>query len=234
MYVHTLISGTPYASVFARRPPAPLLEVKKHGVSDQAVAEATAVMNRIFWSLSPLSEDLLRGLSIQLHLVPHGKPLTDISEFRKLRGTTTPDGKPFESLRATGGLRTGSRIVYGAGEETIVRIDGVLPYYQWGYVVALESARVVARFALTKSQQERLQRLFDERRRTAGDWVGADAGSSPEAYFSSSTAAVFGYPRRNMVPDLARFTRQWLFQNDPRMHGLVVEVFRRAPGPIPD
>lgn len=234
MYIHEHISGTESPAIFARRLPDLQLDVKKHGGSDEAVAEATALMNKIFWSLSPANVALLRGLSIQLHIIPHGKQLTDVTEFRKLRGKTTPDGKPYESLRATGGMRLGSRILYAAGEETIIRVDGVLPYYHGGFVVAYESGHVVARFALTKSQQQRLQNAFDERRRTAGTWVGVEAGSSPEAYFSSSTAALFGHPRRNMVPDIARFTRRWLAQNDSRMHQLLSGVFIHAPGPIPN
>jgi hypothetical protein len=234
MYVRPLISGTQGRSIFARYVPDLQLSVKQHGASDEAVAEATALMKRIFLGLSPTNAGLLRGLPIELHIIPHGKQLTDIADFRKLRGKTTPDGQPYESLRGTGGMRSGSRIVYAAGEETLVRIDGVLPYYHKGYVVAHETGHVVARFALTKSQQQILQNLFDERRRTAGDWIDVHAGSSAEAYFSSSTAAMFGHPRRNMVPDVARFTRGSLYQNDPRMHRLLSEVFMRAPGPIPD
>jgi hypothetical protein len=233
MYVRTPVSGLEGAPILARRVPDLQLDVKQHGASDEAVKEATAVMNKVFWSLSPANAGLLHRLSIQLHIIPHRKQLTDIPEFKKLRGTPASNGRPYESLRATGGIQSGSRIHYAAGEETIVRMDGVLPYYHTGFVVAYESGRVVARFALTKGQQQRLQNLFDERMRTTGDWVAADAASSPEAYFSCSVAALFGHARRNMVPDVARFTREWLHQNDRRMHDLLSEVFRHAPGPIP-
>jgi hypothetical protein len=204
MYIHERISGIQGAPMLDRFVPLPQLDVKKHGASDVAVTAAAAVMDKIFSGLSPLNVDFLRGLSIHLHIIPHGKQVTDIAEFRKQRGQTAFDGTA---------MRLGSRIVYAVAEESIAE----------GFVVAQESARVVARFALRKSEQQWLQSLFNERKQKGGAWVSADAAFNPEAYFSGSVAALFGY----------RFNRAWLYQNDPRMHSLVSAVFRHAPGPIP-
>ena len=205
MYIHEHISGAQGASMLGRFVPLPELDVKRHGASDEAVAAAAAVMDKMFRGLSPLNIDLLRGLSIHLHIIPHGKQVTDVAEFRKQRGQTTPDGTA---------MRLGSRIVYAVREAAIPE----------GFVPAQESARVVARFALTKSEQQWLQGLFNERKQKGGGWVSADAALNPEAYFSASAAALFGY----------RFNRAWLHQTDPRMQRLVGAVFRHAPGPIPD
>lgn len=214
MYIHEPISGTQGAPILGRFVPLPELDVKKHGVSDEAVAAATAVMDKIFWGLSPSNVDILRGLSIHLHIIPQGKNATDLAEFRKLKDKTAPTGGSYDSVRVVDAIRSRSRIEYAVGEESIVE----------GFIVAQESARVVARFALTKSEQQWLQSLFNERKQKGGAWVSADAASSPEAYFSASTAALFGY----------RFNRAWLYQNDPQIHSLVSAVFRHAPGPIPD
>ena len=234
MYVTNRLSGIQAPPGLGRFVPEAELQVKQGGASTEAVTAATWPMTQIFRGLSSLNADLLRGLAIHLHIIPHDKPLTDVAEFRRLRGKTTSDGKPYETLRGTGGMRLGSRIVYAVGEETLVPIAGVVPYYEKGFVLAYESGHLVCRFALLKAQQDWLQRLFDERKKTDGPWVSPDARSNPEAYFSSSTAAMFGRPRRNMAPDLAQFTRAWLYHNDRLMHLLQSEVFTHAPGPIPD
>ena len=214
MYIHEHIFGIQGAPMSGGFVPRPELDVKKHGASDEAVAAAAAVMDKIFWGLSPLNVDILRGLSIHLHIIPRGKKATDVAEFRKLKDKTAPNGRSYDSVRAVDAMRSGSRIEYAVGEESVVE----------GYIVAQESARVVARFALTKSEQQWLQSLFNERKQKGGAWVSADAASSPEAYFSASAAALFGY----------RFNRAWLYQNDPRTQTLLSTVFRHAPGPIPD
>ena len=213
MYIHKHIFGIQGAPMLGRFVPRPELDVKKHGASDEAVAAAAAVMDKMFWGLSPSNVDIFLGLSIHLHIIPRGKKATDVPEFRKLKDKTAPNGRSYDSVRAVDAMRSGSRIEYAVGEESIVE----------SFVVAQESARVVARFALTKSEQQSLQSLFNERKQKGGAWVSADAAFNPEAYFSGSVAALFGY----------RFNRAWLYQNDPRMHSLVSAVFRHAPGPIP-
>jgi hypothetical protein len=184
--------------------PLPQLEVKKHGAPDAAAAAASAVMDKVFSGLSPLNVDFLRGLSIQLHIIPLGKQITDVAEFRRTSQTT-----PLGSA-----VRLGSRIVFAVREEDIAE----------GFIPAQESARVVARFALTRGDQQWLQRLFDERAQKGGTWISGEAAMNAEAYFSASAAVLFGY----------RFNRAWLHQVDPRMQRLVGAVFRHAPGPIPD
>jgi hypothetical protein len=60
MYVRPRISGTQSGSIFARYVLDLQLSVKQHGASAEAVAEATALMQRIFLGLSPTNARLLR------------------------------------------------------------------------------------------------------------------------------------------------------------------------------
>ena len=174
--------------------PLPELDVKKHGASDQAVAAAAAVMNKMFWGLSPLNIDLLRGLSIHLHIIPHGKKATDVAEFRKLKDKPAPNGRSYDSVRAVDAMRSGSRIEYAVGEESIVE----------GFVVAQESARVVARFALRKSDQQWLQSLFNERKQKGGAWVSVDAASSPEEVLQRVGGRVVRLPLQSCMASSER------------------------------
>ena len=101
----------------ARFVPRPELDVKKHGASDEVVAAAAAVMDKMFWSLSPSNVDILRGLSIHLHIIPRGKKATDVAEFRKLKDKTAPNGRSYDSVRAVDAMRSGSRIVTRSGKN---------------------------------------------------------------------------------------------------------------------
>jgi hypothetical protein len=120
MYIHEHISGIQGAPMVGRFVPRPELDVKKHGASDEAVAAATAVMDKLFWSLRPSNVDILRGLSIHLHIIPCSKKATDVAEFRKLKDKTAPNGRSYDSVRAVDAMRSGSRIEYAVGEESIV------------------------------------------------------------------------------------------------------------------
>jgi hypothetical protein len=133
--------------MLGRYVPRPELQVKKHGASDEAAATAAAVLDKIFWALSPLNLDMLRGLSIQLHIIPQGKQFTDVAEFKKTI-QITPRGSA---------VRLGSRIVFAVREEDIAE----------GFIPAQESARVVARFALPTGEQALLQSLSTSERRKA-------------------------------------------------------------------
>ena len=202
--------------------------VAEHGVSRLASAEAKRLMNEVFDGLSQANVSRLDGTGVRLHLIPHDKQLTDLGEFKGLKGKPTPDGKVYDSVRATGGVRSGGRIEYAVAEETIVSIPGKLQRYHLGYFVSHESGRVVFRFALTSDQKNRLNETFRDRGKASGTWVGDYAGVSPEAYFAASTAAFFGHPQRDMVPYLSRFTRTWLAENDPPMHALLSEIYQHA------
>jgi hypothetical protein len=202
--------------------------VERHGASRAALDKATTLMNEVFESLAPANVSRFGGTRVRLHIIPHDKKLTDLADFKEKRGGTTPDKRSYDSLRATGGMRSGSSIVYAVGEETIVSSPGPPSYYHLGYLVSRESGLVIARLALTSDQKRRLQKLFKER--AANIWLGTGRRSSPEEYLAESTAAFFGHPERNMVPYLARFTRAWLQQNDLPMHALLSEIYAGATG----
>ena len=206
--------------------------VVSHGASHKAKAEADKLMNEVFESLGASNVALLDGREVELHIIPYDKQLTDLPEFQNRKGKRAPDGQAYDLLRATGGMESGPLIRYAIGEETIVKLQQKPSPFTPGFMVSHESARVVAQFALPDEHKRRLQEAFEERRRAvssgAADWVGMYAGSNPQLYFASSTAAFFNHARRITAPDPARFTRVWLEKNDPATHALLTTVYERA------
>lgn len=203
-----------------------------HGTSHKARAEANTLMDEVFESLGPSNVALLDGRDVELHIIPYDKQLPELSEFQKLKGQRSPEGRSYDFLRTTGGMEFGQIIRYAIGEETIIKLLQKPSPFNPGFMVSHESALVVAQFALTADQKRRLQEVFEERRRAflagTADWVGMYAGTSAHAYFASSTAALFNHPRRVILPDPARFSRKWLEHRDPAMHAFLTDVYQRA------
>jgi hypothetical protein len=206
--------------------------VKNHGRRGEATREATKTMKEVFRNLAPANVALLDGTDVQLHIIPHDKQLTDISEFVHLRGQRTCGGRLCDLVRSTGPMQLGPSILYAIGEEDVAYSRDRLPHLLQGFAVSHDSALVVARFALTVTQKKTLDDIFARRRQDvqagAAHWIGAYAGSSPDAYFASSTAGFFEHPRSVGAPDPARFTRAWIEKNDPAMHALLREVYQGA------
>ena len=198
------------------------------GATHKAKAEATKGMNEVFESLGPSNVALLAGRDVLLHLIPYDKQLTDLPEFASRKAQRTPDGKAYDLMRSTGPIPSGQNIVLAIGEEDVAYMRERRPHLLQGFAVSHDSGLVVAQFALTSAQKNALQQAFQDRHRTLADWVGANAGSSPDEYFASSTAAFFGHSRSVGAPDPARFTPAWLAKNDPTMYALLQDVYQRA------
>lgn len=198
-----------------------------HGTSELARSDAEKLMNRVFESLGPSNVSLLDGYDVQLHIIPHDKRLTDLPEFASLKGVKTFDGRRYEDVRGVGGMKFGQSILYTIGEETLVaRPDK--PFYPGGRVVYHETGHVVGQFALTQTQQKRLQDAFAKRKKANGPWLEPYASSNPAEYFACATSAFFMNPPVGRTGDPIPYTREWLERNDRPIHALLTDVYKRA------
>lgn len=93
-----------------------------HGTSHKARAEANTLMDEVFESLGPSNVALLDGRDVELHIIPYDKQLPELSEFQKLKGQRSPEGRSYDFLRTTGGMEFGQIIRYAIGEETIIKL----------------------------------------------------------------------------------------------------------------
>lgn len=108
----------------ATQPRGPNLVVVAHGASADAVRQARIEMNRILGNLAPANRARLRGVRIEMHIIPHNRRLTDLAPFAHLRGTRTFDGRLWDDVRGIGGIRSGNVIRYAVAEEQLVRVPG--------------------------------------------------------------------------------------------------------------
>jgi hypothetical protein len=212
-----------------QRKPAPGLSTKviAHSVSADAVELAQKRMNEVLGSLKDSEAGELKGKTVELHLIPHDKKLTDLSEFASLKGKKTFDGRNYDELRGVGATKVGETIRYAIAEEQLVAIKGKPAGYQLGFVAAHESGHVVEQFGLSKDQKKALQQAYDARKSAKGPWLNPEGYTSSGAgeYFAQSTAAYFGRPYSSSEADKKTYTRLWLTKNDAAMAKLLASVY---------
>ncbi len=100
----------------------PTFMVIDHGASTAAVKVAHERMGEILGALQADNVAQIKGLTVELHLIPHDKKLTDLPEYASLKGTKTFDGRLYDDLRGAGGMKVGSIIRYAVAEEELIAI----------------------------------------------------------------------------------------------------------------
>ena len=201
--------------------------VVDHGASEDAVKMAKARMNEVLGNLKDPAAGELKGATVELHIIPHDKKLTDLSEFASLKGTKTFDGRNYDELRGVGATKIKDTIRYAIAEEQLVKIKDQPSQYEVGFVGAHESGHVVEQFGLNKEQNKALKDAYDERKKADGPWLSPDwyTSSGTGEYFAQSTSAYFGRPYSSSEEDKKSYTREWLKKNDPPMCKLLATVY---------
>jgi hypothetical protein len=201
--------------------------VVDHGASEDAVKIAKARMNEVLGNLKDPAAGELKGATVELHIIPHDKKLTDLSEFASLKGTKTFDGRNYDDLRGVGATKIKDTIRYAIAEEQLVKVKDKPSQYELGFVAAHESGHVVEQFGLNKDQQKSLKDAYDERKKAGGPWLSPDwyTSSGTGEYFAQSTSAYFGRPYSSSDEDKKTYTRDWLKKNDTAMAKLLGTVY---------
>jgi len=98
------------------------LVVVDHGATG-AAGSARARLQEIYSHLRPANLAQLQSIGItrvEMHIIPEDTKLTDLPEFKRLRGTKTPDGRLWDNVRGAGGQQEGSVIRYAVAEEDLI------------------------------------------------------------------------------------------------------------------
>jgi hypothetical protein len=95
--------------------------VVDHGASG-ARAAAEARLRQVFYSLSSdnlaqMQSDGITG--VEMHIIPYDKKIIELTEYARLKGTRTHDGRLWDDVRGAGGRRDGSTILYAVAEEDL-------------------------------------------------------------------------------------------------------------------
>jgi hypothetical protein len=200
--------------------------VVEHGVGEEVSKLAKARMTEVIGGLKTEGADKLAGLTVELHIIPKDKKLTDLAEFANLKGTKTWDGRTYDELRGVGGTKSGSTIRYAVAEEQLT--GGGEQAYAPGFVAEHESGHIVEQFAMTKDQKDALKKAYDDRKAANGPWLNPETYTSGGAdeYFAQSTSAWFGRPYSTSKEDKEQYTKGWLEKHDPAMCTLLKSVYR--------
>jgi hypothetical protein len=200
--------------------------VVEHAVGEEVSKLAKARMTEVIGGLKTEGADKLAGLTVELHIIPKDKKLTDLAEFAYLKGTKTWDGRTYDELRGVGGTKSGSTIRYAVAEEQLT--GGGEQAYAPGFVAEHESGHIVEQFAMTKDQKDALKKAYDDRKAAGGPWLNPESYTSGGAdeYFAQSTSAWFGRPYSTSKDDKEQYTKAWLEKNDPAMCTLLKSVYK--------
>lgn len=207
-----------------------------HGSSSSAVAAATALQQQQWQNLDLVGLKQLDGLTIELHVIPHKKKLTDLDDFKALKGQTTFDGRLWDDVRGINIGKTGKKIRSAVAEEALISIKGMPSGYGPGFVAGHEDGHAV-RSALSPAQNTALQKLFDDRKKdhappaqNAADdafWLPPSwyAGANSDEYWANSVAAYFNHPYSDGEAVVKMYTPGWLAANDAKMYAFLQQVF---------
>jgi Domain of unknown function (DUF4157) len=210
------------------------MKVVAHGASEAAVKAAEAQMREVLTALKAANLTQLKGETIELHIVPANKKLTDLPEYAKLRGQPTWDKKRvYDDIRGAGGEKVGPVIRYAVAEEQLVNVPNRPMGYAPGFIAAHESGHVVQQFALTKRQNDDLAAAYNARVKAGGPWLAPKAYTSGNVkeYFAQGTAAYLGHPYSPSGEDKKMYTKAWLQKNDPALFKLLDEIYGATPAP---
>jgi hypothetical protein len=212
------------------------IETIGHGSSSGAVAAATALQQQQWQNLDLVGLKQLDGLTVELHVIPHNKKLTDLDDFKALKGQTTFDGRLWDDVRGINIGKTGKKIRSAVAEESLIRIKGMPSGYGAGFVAGHEDGHAV-RGALSPEQNTALQKLFDDRKKdhappaqNAADdafWLPPSwyAGANSDEYWANSVAAYFNHPYSDDKAVVKMYTPGWLAANDAKMYAFLQKVF---------
>jgi hypothetical protein len=210
------------------------MKVIAHGASDVAVKAAETQMREVLGALKAPNLERLKGKTIELHIIPASKKLTDLPEYANLKGVKTWDRtRVYDDIRGAGAEKVGSVIRYAVAEEQLVSVRGHAMGYPPGFVGTHESGHVVQQFGLTKRQSDDLTAAYNARVRAGGPWLAPawyTRGTVSE-YFAQGTAAYLSRPYSTSDEDKKTYTKDWLRKNDPALFKLLDEIYGAAPAP---
>jgi hypothetical protein len=233
-----LASRTSHSPVVQRQatPAATTISMKvvPHGASEAAVKAAETQTREVLATLKAANLTQLKGETIELHIIPSNKKLTDLPEYANLKGVQTWDKKrAYDEIRGAGAEKVGSVIRYAVAEEQLVNVPNRPMGYAPGFVGTHESGHVVQQFALTKRQNDDLAAAYSARVKAGGPWLAPawyTSGNVGE-YFAQGTAAYLGHPYSTSGEDKKMYAKDWLQKNDPALFKLLDEIYGATSAP---
>jgi hypothetical protein len=187
--------------------------VAPEGVDPKAVAAVEKYVAQMIGSNKHAQEELKKA-KVEIVVIPHDKKMTDLDQFKSLKGTKTDDGRLWDDVRGSGGMKApDGSFALAAPEENLIAIKDVTDPYGKGYSVGMhEFAHTLHEKGLTADQSKAIDKLYEDRKKADGPWTETYGSSNKHEYFAQATNAFFG---KNEA--VGNNGREWLAKNDPEM-----------------
>lgn len=175
----------------------------------------------------PDIQQRMQEANVALVIIPRDKTMTDVAEFSALRGQNTFDGRPWSTVRGSGGMRAGGGLwAIAVPEENLVQTTPDRDGYGSGYSVGLhEFAHTIQSKGVNDAERRQILALYAARRAAGGPWTEAYGASNDQEYFAQSTNCFFNENAR-----IGNNGPQWLMTNDRPMYDFLVRLYG-APRP---
>jgi hypothetical protein len=207
-------------------------------------AKAKYVARQITNSLSKEAKKGLTGKTLEVHIIPATKKLTDLPPWKSLAGKMTcndkkDDGTPnpdcvlpraISSLRGIGGThyKTG-KVAVAVGEETLVDVPSKPHSSQKGHLLAHELGHAILDFGAPHEEANVAKVLTDNPANHIYLPVGysdqaAYTKSSADEYFAEGTAAMFNLGWLSNTG----YYPAWLQANEPKLYTILKRIYPGA------
>jgi hypothetical protein len=203
------------------------VRIKANGARPAAVNEAKRVIKALV--RYPLLARAAKRNKVEIVIIPKNRKLTDLPEFKYLKGKKTFDGRSWDDTRGLGGTRLpNGRYVIAASEENLANLPG--DKYSGNFKVALhELAHTVQDRLIPKRIRSAIAQAYREQRKAGGEFSSRYARSTVHEYFATGVDAYFdsresGNEKRGSA---------WMKQADPRLYRLMERLFGPPPAAAP-
>jgi hypothetical protein len=223
-----LRSGSGVSLQRCNKPPAPPvtrtvfgIQIVGSGASAKAVDECAAFVTQIIGK-NKYAQKKMKDDKVTLVIIPHDKKMTDLPQFAALKGTNTFDGRLWDNVRGSGGMRApDGSFAIGVPEENLTAIAGAVDGYGPGYSVGMhEFTHAVHDEGLTAAQKTKITQLYAARQAAGGPWTEAYGSSNEHEYFAQCTNCYFG---KNQ--GIGNNGKAWLRTNDPAMCDFLDDLY---------
>jgi hypothetical protein len=208
---------TGLAMASPERPPPPAIDVIARGAHPASIAAVRGLLSEM--RVAPRLAGRLRDARLSIVIVPRRVSLTSLPQFASLHGKQTFDGRPWDHVRGTGGIRLpDGRVGVAVPEENLFGFaDDAYPSLA---IAVHEIAHAIHDRVLTDDDRARVEAAYRARIDGGAQFTDAYAKSNVREYFAEGANAFFGrWPSRD-YRDAA-----WLYDHDRALYAIMVNVF---------
>jgi hypothetical protein len=171
-------------------------------------------------------QERLKKEQVALVILPRNKKMTDAPQFASLKGTKTFDGRMWDDVRGSGGMRVaGGLWAIAVPEENLIAAEPDTDKYSSGYSVGLhEFAHTVHSKGVSDTERKTIRGLYEARKKAGGPWTEAYGASNEQEYYAQCTTCFFGANE-----GIGQNGAAWLLANDKPMYDFLVSVYGPPP-----